>query len=181
MATTGFVFVTSFMTERNRAPFLICSIYRMIAFVDGSVPAERAKSSIVRSAWFPTLATIENPIPSGMLQSTMVVMIAPLCEMNAMEPGRGEMGSKVVLIPRAGFISPRQFGPMTRIPFLRAAAISSSSRALPAGPVSRNPEERMIASGTCFPPASSMTCGTFGAGMAMTTALTSPGIEARSG
>ena len=74
------------------------------------------KSSKVRSDWFPTLMTAEKPISSGRLQSTMVVMIAPLWEMKAIRPGFGETGSKVVLISWCGSMSPRQLGPMIRMP-----------------------------------------------------------------
>ena len=55
----------------------------------------------------------------------MVVMMAPLCEMKAIFPGLGETGSNVVLIPWWGSMSPRQFGPMIRIPYWRAVARTS--------------------------------------------------------
>ncbi len=86
----------------------------MIAFVSGSSPVELDEVLDARSAWLPTLITAESPISSGRLQSTMVVMIAPLCEMKAIFPGLGETGSKVVLMPWWGSMSPRQFGPTIR-------------------------------------------------------------------
>ncbi|OQC71042.1 MAG: hypothetical protein BWX50_00657 [Euryarchaeota archaeon ADurb.Bin009] len=43
--------------------------------------------------------TLENPNSSGRLQSTTVVMIAPLWEMKATSPDLGETGSNVALIP----------------------------------------------------------------------------------
>ena len=86
---TGFVGVIRLTVSMKRRPFLISSTYRMIAFVAGSVPVHLMKSSNVRSSWLPTEITAENPISSGRLQSTIVVMIAPLWEINAMEPGRG--------------------------------------------------------------------------------------------
>jgi hypothetical protein len=48
------------------------------------------------------------------LQSTTVLMMAPLCEINAMLPGFGDWWTYVVSIPRGGTIMPRQFGPMSR-------------------------------------------------------------------
>ena len=114
MTITGFVGVILLTASMKRRPFRISSTYRMMAFVAGSVPVHRIKSSKVRSSWLPTDITAENPISSGRLQSTIVVMIAPLWEINAMEPGRGETGSNVVLIPKVGSMNPRQLGPMTR-------------------------------------------------------------------
>ncbi|OPX72401.1 MAG: hypothetical protein A4E38_00578 [Methanoregulaceae archaeon PtaB.Bin108] len=67
----------------------------MIARVCGSVATIPKKSTKPRSIWFPTLMIRENPISSAMLQSTIVVITAPLCEMNPMGPSFGEMGSKV--------------------------------------------------------------------------------------
>ena len=124
----------------------------------------------------PTLITAERPISSGRLQSTMVVMMAPLCEMKAIFPGLGETGSKVVLIPWCGSMSPRQFGPMIRIPYWRAIARTSSSSIRPASPASRNPEEMMMTSGIFFSPASFTTCGTPFAGIATTATSTFSGI-----
>ena len=129
----------------------------------------------------PTLITAERPISSGRLQSTMVVMMAPLCEMKAIFPGLGETGSKVVLIPWWGSMSPRQFGPMIRIPYWRAVARTCSSICRPATPASRNPDEMMITSGIFFSPASFTICGTPLAGIATTAISTEPGTAASDG
>jgi len=79
-------------------------------------------------------------------------MIAPLWEINAMEPGRGEIVSNVVLIPCEGTMNPRQLGPMTRSRYFFAEVRICSSSALPAAPVSRNPEEIMTTRGIPFFP-----------------------------
>ena len=123
----------------------------------------------------PTLITTEKPISSGRDQSTTMVITAPDWEMNAIEPGFGETGSKVVLIPYGGSMIPRQFGPTTRIPAARAFAITCSSRSRPASPDSRKPAERITASRTPAAPASAITPGTSSAGTAMTAISTGPG------
>ena len=43
-----------------------------------------------RSHWLPTEMTFENPMFWARLQSTTVLMMAPLWEMNAMLPGFGD-------------------------------------------------------------------------------------------
>ncbi len=127
------------------------------------------------------LITAERPISSGRLQSTTVVIIAPLCEIKAIFPGLGETGSKVVLIPWCGSMSPRQFGPMIRIPYFCALASTCSSICRPPSPASRNPDEIMIRSGTFFSPASVTSSGTPLAGIATTATSTFSGIAESEG
>ena len=63
----------------------------------------------------------EKPICSACAQSTMDVASAPDCVMNATCPSSGIDRPKLALMPRLGTISPRQFGPSTRIPSKLAA------------------------------------------------------------
>ncbi len=103
--------------------------------------------------------------------------MAPLWEMKATSPRLGETGSNVALIHWCGIMIPRQFGPMIRIACLRAIAVTSSSRTVPAPPISRNPAVTMMASRTPFFPHSSITPGTRRAGTATTAQSTGPGIS----
>jgi len=68
---------------------------RIMVLVSSSSPANFRNSSKPRSAWLPTLITAESPLSSCRLQSTTVVIVAPLCEMNARCPGFGDTGSNV--------------------------------------------------------------------------------------
>ena len=111
------------------------------------------------------------------LQSTTVLMIAPLWEMNAMLPGLGDWWTYVVSMPRGGMIMPRQFGPMIRVPWLRAMETIRSSRAFPCSPISLNPAVMMTAIGTPLAPHSSMTRGTWIAGTVMTARSTGAGMD----
>ncbi len=125
--------------------------------------------------------TLENPNSSGRLQSTTVVMIAPLWDINATSPALGETGSNVALIPWCGIMIPRQFGPVILIPCLRAISTTLSSRTAPSPPISRNPAVTMTARRTPFSPHSSITPGTSRAGTAMTAQSTGPGISTTEG
>ena len=56
-----------------------------------------------------------KPTFSRKLQSSTAVHSAPLWLMKATLPGRATLRAKVAFSPRIGFITPRQFGPMSRI------------------------------------------------------------------
>ena len=62
------------------------------------------------------------------------MQIAPLWLMKPTWPGRAIAGANVALSPLHGAITPRQFGPMSRILPRRASASTSDSSAMPRGP-----------------------------------------------
>jgi len=78
-------------------------------------------------------------------------------------------------------MTPRQLGPSTRMPCLRAISPTRCSSSAPFLPVSLNPAVMTTATFTPFSPASSMTWGTAWLGTVMTAISTSPGIEETSG
>jgi hypothetical protein len=109
-----------------------------------------------------------KPTFSWKLQSRIAVQSAPLWLMKATFPGRAMEAAKVALKPSAGDITPRQLGPMMRMPPRCASARISCSIAAPPGPVSLKPAEMMMADGTPFAVHSRITPGTHAAGVTMT-------------
>ena len=76
--------------------------------------------------------TIElKPTSSCAAQSRMAVRSAPDCEMKPTRPGLAMPAAKVAFIRSIGFMMPRQFGPTTRIPYLRAASRTWRSSSTP--------------------------------------------------
>ena len=59
---------------------------------------------------------------------------APLWLTKPTVPGRGDAGRERRVEPVGGFMTPRQLGPTTRIPFARAVARTWRSSSAPAGP-----------------------------------------------
>ena len=97
------------------------------------------------SSMLPVETKWEKPIFSSTAQSRTDVHRAPDWETKATWPGRGMAPAKLALRERPGEMKPRQFGPRILNPSKRrASARTDSSRASPAGPVSRKPEETMI-------------------------------------
>ena len=96
--------------------------------------------------------------------------------MKPTDPGRAIVVAKVAFIPESGLITPRQFGPITRMFALRASSSSRTSRAAPSGPISLNPAEITIAPRTPLSPHSWMMPGIDGGGVTTTARSTSSGI-----
>lgn len=59
-------------------------------------------------------------------QSTMPAAIAPDCEISARFPAPGMCAAKLALRLTPGIMMPRQLGPISRMPYLRAAAVAAS-------------------------------------------------------
>jgi hypothetical protein len=116
-----------------------------------------------------------KPTNSRKLQSRMAVSSAPLWLRNATLPLLAIPEAKVALSPETGFITPRQFGPITRIFPRRAAASTCRSSSTPAGPISLNPAEMMMAPFTPTSTQSLMTPTTFAAGVTTTARSTFSG------
>jgi hypothetical protein len=125
----------------------------------------------------PTLASAEKPTFSMRLWSRMAVSRAPLWLSSATLPGRAMAPAKVALKPDGGFITPRQFGPTTRILPRLASSRTRRSSSTPSGPVSLKPAEMMMAPFTPACTHSPMISGTAGAGATMTARFTLAGTS----
>ena len=68
----------------------------------------------------------EKPTPRCAAQSTMPAAIAPDCEISARFPGPGMCAAKLALRLTPGIMMPKQFGPISRMPYFRAAAVAAS-------------------------------------------------------
>ena len=92
---------------------------------------------------------------------------APDCEDMAMLPGSGYTGENEPFMLTAALVlmTPRQLGPIMRMPARRTIDRSSFSRALPSGPVSEKPAlmttmPRTPFSTHCWTTSSTMAAGT---------------------
>src|SRR6266540_694474 len=70
------------------------------------------------SALLPTDTKLDRPRPSWLAYSTIARPSAPLCDPNPTRPLAGRVGPKVASSRTAGLvlITPRQFGPTSRMP-----------------------------------------------------------------
>jgi len=109
-----------------------------------------------------------KPTSSSAAQSRIAVRSAPDWDTKPTRPGLAIPAANVAFIPSTGFITPRQFGPTTRIPWRRAAARTSRSSSTPAAPTSLNPALMMITPRTPAAPHSSTSPGADLAGVTMT-------------
>ncbi len=123
--------------------------------------------------------TIElKPAPSRRLQSRMAVMSAPDWPMKLTRPLLAMPAANVALRPDMGLITPRQLGPMMRMPYSLALATRSRSSLAPSSPTSLKPAEMTTAVGTPASPHSSMMPGIDTAGVTMTARSTFSGMDA---
>ena len=133
------------------------------------------------SSMEPSDTTELKPTPSWALQSRTAVSSAPLWLMKPTEPGGAIPAANVALSPATGFMTPRQFGPTTRIPAACASASTRRSSSAPASPTSRKPAEMMMTPRTPLAAHSATRPGTLGAGVTMTARSTASGMAARFG
>ena len=100
-------------------------------------------------------------------QSMTEVSMAPDWLTSAMSPARGIRWAKLALIPAAGEIRPRQFGPTIRMRWGRAASSTCWRRVAPST-VSPRPAEMTMAAQQPRSPSAAMMPGTVRAGVAIT-------------
>ncbi len=131
------------------------------------------RSPQLTSSMEPSEMKALKPTFSRRLQSSTAVQSAPLWLRKATLPGRAMPAAKVAFSFAVGAMTPRQFGPMMRIPAFRAVARMSCSSATPSGPTSLNPAEMMT---TCFTPASAHSRTMAGTEVAGVTITTNSGI-----
>ena len=102
---------------------------------------------------------------------------APLWLMKPTEPGRAMVVAKVAFMPESGLMTPRQFGPMTRMPASCASFSNCRSNSAPSGPISLKPAEITMAPRTPFSPHSRMMPGMDGGGVMITARSTCSGMS----
>jgi len=122
-----------------------------------------------------------NPTCCCLAQSRTAVQSAPDCDTNAMSPASGVIAAKDTFTPAPGLIIPRQFGPISRMLYVRQWERMISHIFRPSSPASANPAEMMISPGTFALPHCSTTPGTAGAGMQITARSTGSGVLAMFG
>jgi hypothetical protein len=98
-----------------------------------------------------------------------------------MRPLSGMPAAKLALRALAVLITPRQFGPTTRMPYRWAISITSRSNWRPSAPVSRKPAVIMMAAPTPFSPQSSITPATTLLGTTITARSTGSGTSVTRG
>ena len=109
-----------------------------------------------------------KPTFSCAAQSRMAVRSAPDWEMKPTRPGLQMPAANVAFIRPMGFMMPRQFGPISRMPWRRAASSTRRSSSTPSGPISLNPALMMITPLIPAWPHSSTSPGAVLAGVTMT-------------
>src|SRR3990170_7520840 len=95
--------------------------------------------------------------------------------MKAIGPEGGIPAEKVALSGVIVSMTPKQFGPISRIENWRATSSSSRSRSAPSQPASRHPALMTMAAGMAFSPHSRSASGTAGYGMTITARSIGPG------
>lgn len=138
------------------------------------------KSQSSRSAWLPTDTQWLKPTPISRARSKIVAIRAPLWLMKPIVPtGRestssaGEEHSTSLF---AGLITPRQLGPISRMPCARAAATISRSSLAPSAPASENFEVMMMPPRAPRAAAASISGLTLSRGSAITTMSGGDGV-----
>jgi len=113
-----------------------------------------SRSDSFKPALFPKVTKSENPKPTELHQSKILVAIAPDWVIKLIFPSRETVFPKVALILFLLFTKPRQFGPRRLISYSLAIATRSSSNFFPSPPISLNPDEITTTFLIFFSPAS---------------------------
>src|SRR5665213_384491 len=125
-------------------------------------------SAQLTSSIEPSETTELKPTFSRQLQSKIAVTKAPLWLTRATFPGRAKPPAKVAFRLDQGFMTPKQLGPITRIPAGLALAMIRRSNSAPSGPTSLNPAEITMTDLTPTCAHSATSWGTALAGVTMT-------------
>ena len=141
----GFFRLAALATSMKRWPFSTPSMYPITTRVSGSAARASMKSTSEESALFPRLMNLEKPTSLPMAQSRMAVQRAPDWEKNPISPTGGIPAAKVAFRQLLVSITPRQFGPTTRIPSSRTRVRRAFSSAAPSPPTSLKPAEITMA------------------------------------
>ncbi len=135
------------------------------------------------SALFPSDTNVEMPRPSSAERASRAMPRPPDCDAKPTRPATGRNGAKVAFIATPGLVltTPMQFGPIIRIPLRRACSTRSRSAWPWRASTSANPAEMTTSPCTPLRTQSSMTAGTFAAGMQTTARSTNPGTASTVG
>ena len=146
--------------------------------VEGSSSQYCRRSLVETSALFPTLTNDDTPSCNRWAAARIASPRAPLCVAMAMWPEGGKADVNVALRRMAGsvFNSPKQFGPIMRMPFCRRVSTSRSWASFPSGPDSAKPEEITITDLMPLPAHSLMTGSTASRGTTITARSTASAI-----
>src|SRR5664280_1470482 len=122
------------------------------------------------SARLPAETNVDRPSLRCATDSRIAMPSAPDWEKKPILPRPGEIGAKVAFSEIAGSVlmTPRQLGPITRMPLANAVTTNWRSAARPADPVSPKPEEMITSPRTDLRAHSSTTAATLAAGVAIT-------------
>src|SRR5215470_14019381 len=113
----------------------------------------------------PSETMAEKPVDLLAAHSTKPAATAPDCEISAISPGCALCAAKLALSLACGARTPRQFGPTSWRPLLRAMFSQDSASEPGPCPI---PAVTIIAVDVPFSPAAAMIAGTLVAGAAMT-------------
>ena len=179
--STGFLSsrVSFLHTRMNSLPSPMSSRYITITSVCRCSASISSTSTSLMTALLPMLTTAENPIPCALASSTSAAHMAPLCDTSAILPAFGVTLRNVEFIMVLGsrFITPRQFGPITSMPYFAAISRSCASRRAPSSSTSLKPAVIMTAPPIPFLPHSSSAWATSVLRMTMTARSILPGAS----
>ena len=106
------------------------SMYSTASLVSSSCSHHISMSLLDTSSLLPTEANEEIPMPSLDRWSTIAKPRPPDCMTRPAAPGAGWEAANVASSPMPGTATPKQFGPISRIPCLRQMASRSAQAAM---------------------------------------------------
>ena len=155
------------------------SRYSSSTSVAGSSSQYWIRSLPLTSARLPAETKVDSPRPRDTIVSSSATPSAPDWLKKPIRPRPGITGDSDALSDTAGSVlsTPRQFGPITRIPLARARVTRVRCSCRPAPPTSANPDETTTRPSTPFAAQSSATSRTAAGGTATSARSTSPGMS----
>ncbi len=152
-ATTGLSRPMRRASRANLRGLPKVSRYNMITSVPASSCQYCNRSLPETSARLPAETKLDRPSPRRSASASSATPNAPDWLKMPARPGTGRHGARVALRRTAGSVlaTPRQFGPITRMPAAWAARTSARCAAAPSTPASAKPAE--ITTSPCAPAA----------------------------
>ncbi len=182
-ATTGLSRPMCRASRANLRGLPNVSRYNMITSVAGS-PCQYCNRSLPEtSARLPAETKLDRPSPRRSASASSATPKAPDWLKMPTRPGPGNRGARVALRRTSGsvFATPRQFGPITRMPAAWAARTSARCAAAPSTPASAKPAEMTTRPCTPAAAASATTSGVDSGGTATTARSTGRPASAADG
>ena len=180
---TGLISARLRAMRENLRGLPIDSRYRPTALVESSSIQYCMKSLPDTSTRLPADPKVETPRLRRAADASTAIPSAPDWANRPRCPCGGSVGASEALSRTAGslLISPKELGPTTRMPALRARRSSSACRRAPSRPSSAKPEDTTSRALTPASAHSSTTSSTAWAGTAMMARSTFPGTAATDG